>query len=120
MIKEGENAALSIDNMEYNKNARINVAGRMKCGVGLNDSELTMAIICSDTKDVRQYEGRIRNTNNIVYHLVDNYKTFENHYQECETWYKNRGATIKIIGEKHEFNANKQSKIVETKMIKNT
>ena len=101
ILKErGESVALLIGQKKsYDKSSRILVAGFKKGGVGLNDPNLTMAIIASDTKDVRQYEGRIRTTNNIIYHLVDNYRSFENHWKLCEKWYKSKGAVIKYLGD---------------------
>jgi len=106
LIERGEKAALLIQNKTKPKeeeNIRVIVAGFKKGGAGLNDPNLTMAIIASDTQDVRQYEGRIRTTDNIIYHLVDNYKTFENHYIECEKWYLDKGATIEILGVEHDI-----------------
>ena len=79
---------------KYDKSARILVAGLKKGGVGLNDPDLTMLILASDVTDVRQNEGRIRTTDNIVYDIVDYYKPFENHWEMRETWYESRGATI--------------------------
>jgi hypothetical protein len=72
------------------------VAGEKKGGVGLDDPELTMLVLCSDTTDVRQYEGRLRTVNNLIYHVVDNYKPFEKHWDLCEEWYLERGAEIII------------------------
>lgn len=96
-----ESVELLIGNSKkHDKNKRILVAGFKKGGVGLNDPNLTMAIIASDTKDVRQFEGRIRQTNNIIYHLVDNHRLFENHWKYCEKWYVQRGAKIEIIGDR--------------------
>jgi hypothetical protein len=97
-LDKGEDAELLIGNKKnWNKNARVLVAGFKKGGVGLNDPSLTMAIIASDTSDVRQYEGRIRTTDNIIYHVVHNHKSFERHWEPCETWYINKGADVKII-----------------------
>lgn len=94
----GENVELLIENTKtWDMEARILVVGIKKGGVGLNDPKLTMAIIASDTKDSRQLEGRVRTNNNILYHVVDNYKTFENHYKECEAFYIEKGAKIEVI-----------------------
>jgi hypothetical protein len=94
----GEDAELLIGNTKkWNKDARILVAGFKKGGVGMNDPKLTMAIISSATKDSRQLEGRIRTNNNKIYHLVDDYKTFEKHYLECEKYYIEKGATIETV-----------------------
>lgn len=105
---------------KYNTKARILVAGIKKGGVGLNDPELTMAIIASDVTDVRQIEGRVRTTNNIIYHLVHNYKTFENHWVDCEKWYQKRGANIEVVGVKHEFLNGKNSSILDRKLLVNS
>lgn len=77
------------------KTKKILVTGFKKAGVGFDDSKLRRAIIVSDTKDVRQYEGRIRTTDNIIYHFVDNYSSFENHWDLCEEFYREKGGTIK-------------------------
>lgn len=110
LINRGERAALLIQNKVKPKeedNIRVIVSSFKKCGVGFNDPNLTMAIIASDTQDVRQYEGRIRTTDNIIYHIVDDYKTFETHYKECEKWYLSKGATIKVIGVEHNIKSKK-------------
>jgi len=110
LVEAGESCALLIGTVkQYDKNKRILVAGFKKGGVGLNDPDLTMAIIASDTKDVRQYEGRIRTSNNIIYHLVDYYKPFQNHWEECETWYLAKGADIKVIGTNHVYKTKSSS-----------
>lgn len=102
LIKNREDAELLIESKKtWNKNARVLVAGFKKGGVGLNDPKLTMAIIASDTKDSRQYEGRIRTVNNIIYHIVDNYKSLQTHYKLCEKFYIEKGATIKTITKYH-------------------
>lgn len=98
LIQCGESAELLISKKkEWDKTKRVLVAGFKKGGVGLNDPSLNFAIIASDTQDVRQYEGRIRTTNNIIYHIVDYYSAFEKHYKVCEKWYKDKGATIEEI-----------------------
>lgn len=98
LIEKGEDAELLIESKKkWNKDARVLVAGFKKGGVGLNDPKLTMAIIASDTKDSRQYEGRIRTVNNIIYHIVDCYNPLQNHYKACEKFYIEKGATIEKI-----------------------
>jgi superfamily II DNA or RNA helicase len=98
LIEKGEDAELLIESKKkWNKDARVLVAGFKKGGVGLNDPKLTMAIIASDTKDSRQYEGRIRTVNNIIYHIVDCYNPLQNHYKACEKFYIEKGATIELI-----------------------
>lgn len=83
----------------WDKSKRILVAGMKKGGVGLNDPDLTVAIIASGTQDVRQYEGRLRTVDCTVYHLVDNYSTCEKHWEPCKEWYLEKGATLEIMGE---------------------
>lgn len=70
------------------------VAGRMKAGVGFNDPGLTMLILASDCKDVRQYEGRIRTHDNLVIDIVDKHSTLEKHWRLRRAWYAARGADI--------------------------
>ena len=106
----GESVELLIGTTrKYDNTKRVLVAGFKKGGVGLNDPDLTMAIIASDTKDVRQYEGRIRTTNNIIYHLVDYYKPFQNHWEDCERWYSEKGAEIKTLGTNHTYSSSSKS-----------
>lgn len=85
------------DKKTWKKDCRILVAGFKKAGVGFNDPTLTLLIMASDTKNPMQYEGRIRTTDNIIYDLVDNYSTFNKHWDLREGWYEKRGATIEII-----------------------
>jgi hypothetical protein len=79
---------------------RILIAGKKKAGVGFNDPTRTMLVICTDIKDIRQYEGRIRTSDNIVYDIVDSYKSLENHWEKRAEWYEKRGATIVKIPRK--------------------
>jgi superfamily II DNA or RNA helicase len=82
---------------KWDKSCRILVAGTKKAGVGFNDPTLTMLILLSDTKDVAQFEGRIRTTDNIIYDIVDDNKTLENHWETRKKWYEKRGATIHTL-----------------------
>lgn len=102
ILKEkGEYVEKLVDTQKvWDRNARILVAGWRKAGVGFNDPELTAAIIASDTKDVRQFEGRLRTAGCTVFHAVDNYKTLEKHWDGCETWYREKGAVIEVHARK--------------------
>jgi hypothetical protein len=93
----------------HNEDSRIVVGTFQKLSVGY-DSKRTLLILVSDISDVRQAEGRIRVDNNIVIDLVDKFKPFENHYQERERWYLERGATIEVKERKDGV-----SKEIETK-----
>lgn len=101
----------------YDKTKRVLVAGFKKGGVGLNDPDLTMAIIASDTQDVRQYEGRLRTTNCIIYHLVDNYRTFQTHFEPCAEWYLSKGGAIKTIGTPHNFTKTNRAAVPVKRLI---
>ena len=70
------------------------MTGINKGGTGLDDVSLDMLILTVSVQDVRQCEGRIRTTNNIVYDVVDNFPTLEKHWNKREEWYISRGATI--------------------------
>ena len=93
--KKDEDVELLIGNKKtWNKEARILIAGMKKAGEGFNDPNLTMEILASDTKDVRQYEGRLRTTNCVIWDPVDDYITLEKHWEIRKKWYLERGATI--------------------------
>lgn len=93
-----ENVALLIGQQKtYDLECRILVAGMKKCGVGFDDPTLTMLILASDSKNVEQFEGRIRTTDNIIYDIVDDNKTLEKHWDQREKWYIKRGAKIQTI-----------------------
>jgi hypothetical protein len=116
LLDKNESVELLIGNTKvWNKKARITVAGIKKAGVGMNDPNLTMCIIASDMTDVRQCEGRIRTVNSVVYHIVDNYKTFEAHYRKCEKFYKSKGGKIEVLGVEHNFET--KAKLTENRFI---
>ena len=97
LVERGEDVELFVGTKKkWDKSKRILVVGIKKGGVGLNDPDLTMEILEADVKDVRQYEGRIRTTNNLVYDIVDHNTTCENHWEKREIWYTKKGATITI------------------------
>ena len=99
LIDAGESVELLIGTKKkWDKTKRILVAGTKKGGVGMDDSSLTMLILASSTKDVRQFEGRIRTTDNLIYDVVDDNKTLERHWEIREDWYEERGATIVYEG----------------------
>ena len=83
----------------YRKDCRVLCTSIKKAGVGFNDPTLTMLILAADCKSVKQYEGRIRTVNNLIYDIVDDFRTFETHWRLREAWYIQRGATIKYEGE---------------------
>ncbi len=86
------------------------IAGFKKGGVGFDDPRLTMSIIASDTSDVRQYDGRVRKTDNIIYHLVHNHNRFHEHYKKCEKSYIKKGGTIIQIGKEEPKRSRKKKK----------
>lgn len=111
LIKAGESVQLIIGAKKVKKvteeslKARIIVGASKKVGTGFDDPTLTMLILASDCKNVAQWEGRIRTTNNVIYDFVDNYSAFENHWNNGrgkgrEPWFVERGATIVVINKR--------------------
>lgn len=91
----GESSELLIGTKKtWDKSKRILVAGVKKGGTALNDPSLNLLIIAADTQDVRQMEGRIRQTENVVYVVIDNYRAFERHWAKQKKWFLQRGASI--------------------------
>jgi len=104
LIEKGEKTQLLIGAGKVKKitneadKARIIVGGTKKVGTGFDDPTLTMLILASDCKNVEQWEGRIRTTKNLIFDIVDNYKTYESHWKKFRMpWYTLRGAEIKIL-----------------------
>jgi superfamily II DNA or RNA helicase len=87
---------------KYNTDCHILVAGMDKIGVGFDDPKnRTLIIIASATDDVRQYEGRIRSDDCLLYHIVDYDLSYERKWDKCEKWYRKRGAVVEIRGCEH-------------------
>jgi hypothetical protein len=104
LIEAGESVQLIIGAKKVKKitdeslKSRVIVGASKKVGTGFDDPTLTMLILASDCKNVAQWEGRIRTTNNIIYDIVDDYRSFENHWaKHREPWFIARGATIEVI-----------------------
>ena len=104
LINEGESVQLLIGTKKVKKivdeslKSRIIIGASKKVGTGFDDPTLTMLILASDCKNVAQWEGRIRTSNNIIYDFVDDYGAFENHFRKHrEPWYLKKGAVIEII-----------------------
>ncbi|HMP28226.1 MAG TPA: DEAD/DEAH box helicase family protein [Saprospiraceae bacterium] len=93
---------------------RVTIAGTKKAGTGYDDPELNMLIIASDCKNVEQWEGRLRTVGCIIFTLIDDYKTFENHWKIQEAWFLKKGATIENI----ELRQNIKVGILKKRMIK--
>lgn len=107
LLKSLEDQKIDVDwlygkKKKHREDCKVLIAGTKKAGVGFNDPTLTMLIMVSDTKDVAQFEGRIRTINNIVYHFVDDDPTMEKHWDYCESWYLHRGATLRVEFTKNE------------------
>jgi hypothetical protein len=101
LVEADESVELYIsDSKKLDRSKRIMVVGIKKGGTGLNYPDLTMLILEADRTDVRQYEGRIRTTDNLIYDIVDDYLAFENHWSKREAWYIEKGATIKVYGQR--------------------
>jgi hypothetical protein len=78
----------------YDQECNVLVAGVKKAGVGFNDPKRTALVLCFDMSDIRQSEGRIRTSNNVVFDIVDRNYTLEQHWRKRKAWYKKRGATV--------------------------
>lgn len=101
LVELGEKVELLIGaKKKWDTSARVLVAGTKKAGTGFNDPTLTMLVLAGDSKNVKQFEGRIRTQNNIIYDIVDDYGVLENHWRLRRDWYLKRGASI--IYEKYE------------------
>jgi len=95
LTEKGEDVVLFIGSTKtWDKTKRVLITSVKKGGVGLNDPSLNMLILAADMRNVKQCEGRIRTTDNIVVDVVDDYSTLENHWIIREKWYIKRGATI--------------------------
>ena len=104
LVSKGLDVELLIDKKkEWRQDAHILVAGVKKAGVGFDDPTRDMLIMMISVKDVRQNEGRIRCSNNIIYDIVDNHRTLENHWNGTSeytgryNWYIERGATVSVL-----------------------
>lgn len=99
LIRQDEDVELYIGSKKNrDKSKRILVTGQKKFGTGSDDPTLTMMILACDTKDARQLEGRIRTKDNLIYDIVDDFPTFQKHWDKRRVWYKKRGAVIKNGG----------------------
>lgn len=100
LVSKGENTDyLTKSKASWDRSCRILVAGVKKGGVGLNDKNLTLLILGCDMTDVRQCEGRIRTTDNIVIDYRDDYYTLDAHGKKRDAWYRKRGASFIEEGE---------------------
>ncbi|AIT54855.1 conserved putative superfamily II helicase [Melbournevirus] len=81
----------------YDEQASVILTTVGKGGVGMDDPKIQTVAIISDAMDVRQYEGRARGANSVVYDFVDKHGTLEKHWNERESWYLQRGATIEVV-----------------------
>lgn len=89
----------------FNYNSRVLVATVQKAGVGFDHSKLDSLIIASDVEEYFiQYLGRVfrrEDTIPIIFDLVDNLKTLQNHYLTRRHIYLDHGGQIKNLILKH-------------------
>lgn len=97
----------------YNPEAKIIVLGSKKGGTGLDDSSRDMLSVVYSTRDIRQIEGRIRQSNNIIVDFVDNHYLCEKHWNERQKHYTAKGAEIIIEGVSHSHLSTKMSTKVQ-------
>lgn len=97
--------------MEY----QVLIAGRKRAGIGFNDPTRNNLVLCTDCKDVRQNEGRIRTVGNSIYDIVDCNFTLESHWKIRRDWYEKRGANIITWNRETKLVANKKNTELQTK-----
>lgn len=74
------------------------IGTKQACGTGIDIKTLNMLILGFSCKDgIDQIEGRVRSQNCIIYDLVDDFVTLENHWKIREKWYLSRGAEVKFL-----------------------
>lgn len=89
------------------------IATKQAGGTGINIPTLDMAVIGFTCKDINQYEGRLRTRECIIYDLVDDFGTLENHWKLRQKWYTERGAEIKYL----KLNSNGELKEIEVGIL---
>lgn len=97
LVEAGESVDSRVGTAKkHDETKRIVIGTYQKLSTGY-DSKRSLLILISDVTDIRQAEGRIRLSDNIVIDLVDKFAPFETHYKEREEWYVKRGATIQVM-----------------------
>lgn len=114
-LKEQKEDACHIKDDKSSHNHRILVGTIKIIGTGYNNPRLTMLILGIDLKDVRQFEGRIRTADNIIYDIIDKFPTCYNHAKLRQKWYISKGAKIIEEGQKLE---EKKKETVKTGLLK--
>lgn len=95
LVSQTESASILMGTQKHHdKTKRVTCCGMKKGGVGMDDPSLTMAILMSDCKDIRQYVGRIRQSNGIILDIVDDDYSLEYHWRLRRQYYEEQGATI--------------------------
>jgi len=100
LLEYGENAtSLLGNNQEFNRDARILIATRQKCGTGFDHDKLDTLVLASDFEEYFvQYLGRIfrkKDTEPIVYDFVDKNGILEKHFKTRKEIYTEHGGKIK-------------------------
>lgn len=99
LIEEKEDVTSLIgSNQEYDKKSRILVGTNSKVGVGFDHPRLNTLILATDILDYfLQCLGRIfrsKDSDAVVYDLVDDHGVLNKHYLEREKIYKSSGGTV--------------------------
>lgn len=94
--KLGDQSELFIEKIKKSSltGKRILIAHNSKAGTGFDDASYNMMIICYDTKDVRQSEGRLRKDFGLVFDLVHQNFLLKKHWELRKQWYLESGAEI--------------------------
>lgn len=94
-----ENLGVDVDTLygtkkSFREECHVLVGGEKKIGVGFNDPSRNLLILACSLSDVRQSEGRIRTTNNLIIDIVDDSYALRNRWYARRKWYLTRGAVI--------------------------
>lgn len=102
LCKQLKKRGIQADTMGANKNnyspdCRVLIAYLGKAGAGFSDASFNVLIVTMDMKDIRQAEGRMRCTDNIIYDFVDDFHLLSTHAKKREEWYLKKGATVERV-----------------------
>lgn len=99
LIENDQDAYLFTEKAKFDDTHRIVVTNSKKCREGIDCSVYTKSIIEVDTKDVRQIEGRLRQSNVVIIDIVDDDELLRRHAKPRKNWYISRGGTVHEISD---------------------
>ena len=88
----------------YDCNARVVISTYSKTGVGFDHPTLDALLLASDVDEgIEQYHGRVfrrEDSAPIIVDILDNFRPFQNHWNNRKRFYKDRKGKIEDFGEK--------------------